>query len=399
MNFYTTRVFEENLKAFNDENTRIIINQGSSSSTKTFSIIQLLILICTYRPNLLVSIVSESLPHLKRGVVRDFKNILADSFDEEAFNKSDLIYNFENGSQIEFFSADQSSKLRGSRRHILFLNEANNISHEAFLQLFIRTKIKVILDYNPTAEFWVEEYKTRPDSKYIHSTYNDSKSLLVQEIPDEEKQYIRTAINAIESRRHDTNWFRVYGLGLTGNIEGLIYPNFIQIDDVPQDKGIEFYGIDFGFTNDPTALVKIKLIDNKAYLDELIYETGLTNDVIARRIESFGLKKHYDELFADSAEPKSIEEIRRYGWNIKPCPKGQDSVINGIDKVKQYHLHITKRSLNMIKEFRNYRYIQESDGKITNKPLEGFDHTMDALRYGITGKLNVKIAVATREKF
>jgi phage terminase large subunit len=399
MNFYTTRVFEENLKAFNDENTRIIINQGSSSSTKTFSIIQLLILICTYRPNLLVSVVSESLPHLKRGVVRDFKNILAYSFDEDAFNKSDLIYNFENGSQIEFFSADQSSKLRGSRRHILFLNEANNVSHEAFLQLFIRTKIKVILDYNPTTEFWIEEYKTRPDAKYVHSTYNDSKSLLVQEIPDEEKQYIRTAINAIESRRHDTNWFRVYGLGLTGNIEGLIYPNFIQIDDIPQDKGIEFYGLDFGFTNDPTALVKIKLIDNKVYLDELIYETGLTNDVIARHLESLSLKKHYDELFADSAEPKSIEEIHRYGWNIKACPKGQDSVKTGIDKVKQYHLHVTKRSLNMIKEFRNYRYIQDSDGKITNKPLEGFNHTMDALRYGIFGKTNVKIAVATREKF
>jgi len=399
MNFFTTRVFEENLKAFNDPNIRIIINQGSSASTKTFSILQILILVCTYKKNLLVSCVSESLPHLKRGIVRDLKNILGESFDDDAFNRSDLIYNFDSGSQLECFSADQASKLRGSRRHILFLNEANNVSHEAFLQLFIRTKIKIIIDYNPTTEFWIEEYKTKPDSYYIHSTYNDAKSLLVQEIPDEEKLYVRNAISAIESRKHDKNWFRVYGLGLTGNIEGIIFPNFLQIDDVPQESGISFYGLDFGFTNDPTALVYCKIIGDNLFLDELIYESGLTNDTIARRIESLGLKKHYDEIFADSAEPKSIEEIHRFGWNIKPCPKGQDSVINGINRVNQYKLHVTKRSLNLIKEMRNYRYIQESNGKITNKPQEGWDHAMDALRYGVTGKLNVKFAMATKTKF
>jgi len=398
MQMHTTGVFSKNLKAFNDYK-RLIINEGGTTSSKTWSILQLLIIIAMHTPDLLISIVSESIPHLKRGCIRDYKKIMGEDFDDDCWNASNFTYDFGNGTIIEFFSADASARLRGGRRHILYINECNNITKDSFLELFIRTSKCTFLDFNPVQEFWAHDLiRTEKDVEYIHSTYQDSKVLLSQLEP-EDAQSLQNIFDKIESRRHDVNWFRIYGLGLVGNIEGLIHALDGQVDEFPNEPGILVYGLDFGYSSDPTALVKCLITRDTIYSDELIYETGLTNNEIANRLPSFGVKKNFDEIFADAAEPKSIQEIKLYGYNIKGAPKGPDSVENGIQRVNQYKLVWTKRSLNAIKEQRNYKYIQDSSGKITNKPQEGFDHCMDSRRYAILGKLLVKVVIADRNKF
>ena len=370
----TTSVFSRNLKAFLDNSKSVSINQGGTSSSKTYSIMQLLTLIGTWR-NVLISVVSESVPHLKRGVIRDFQNILGDRYDDRRYNRTDRIYYLDKGI-IEFFPADDSSKMRGGRRDVLFCNECNNISKNAATELMVRTKMFTFLDFNPVAEFWAHEMRYDKDVEFIKSTYLDAKSVLPQSIVDN-----------IEKRRNDKNWWRVYGLGEIGNIEGLVHPEFNAIDSMP-DGAIEFYGLDFGYTNDPTSLVRCVIIDDCLYCDQVIYRTGLNNDQIAKQMISNGVRKDYDEVFADGSEPKSINEIRRYGINIKAAPKGRDSVLSGIQRVNQYKQFWTKRSVDAIKEQRNYKYIETDDGKITNKPIDDFNHAMDARRYGVFGKMS-----------
>jgi phage terminase large subunit len=336
---------------------------------------QLLILVCTYAKNkILVSVVSESTPHLRRGCIRDFMSIMGSSFDDSRYNKTEHIYRFAKA-EMEFFPADNSSKMRGGRRDILFINECNNVSKTAFDELDVRTKRITFLDYNPVADFWGTELIGTPNSEYIHSTYLDAKHVLP-----------KATIDSIESRKdRDPNWWRVYGLGEVGKIEGLVHPTFTTCKEMPEG-GERFYGLDFGFSSDPTALVLCVLKDDTLYCDQLIYESGLTNDSIARRMESVGVKKHYDEIFADSAEPKSIREIGLHGFNIRPAPKGSDSVNAGIQKINQYKQVWTERSIDAIKEQRNYRYIETSDGKITEKPMDDFNHAMDARRYAVFTK-------------
>ena len=378
---------EENHNYFLDVGEEMLVH----NSSKTFSIIQLLTIIAmsNYFSAGLISVVSESIPHLKRGAIRDFQTIMADTFDDSAFNKTDHIYKFKNA-KIEFFSADDSARLRGGRRNILYINECNNISKDSFDELDVRTKGCTFVDYNPVSEFWVHELLQRngiadfskdhfPNSKevcFIHSTYLDARQVLP-----------RSIIEKIESRReHNPNWWNVYGLGLVGNLEGLVHPIFSTCDEMPSaNNGVEFYGLDFGFT-DPTALIRCIVIKDQLYCDQLIYETGLTNTQIATRMESLGIRKNSDEIFADSAEPKSIKEIASFGFNIKPAEKGSDSVRAGTLKVNEYRQVWTKRSVDAIKEQRNYRYIQKDDGKITEKPMDDFDHAMSARRYGVISK-------------
>lgn len=381
MNLNITNIFIRNQRAFLNPEKRIAMNQGGTSSSKTFSTMQLLAYIAeNSKKKRLISIVSESMPHLKRGCIRDFQNIMGEDFDDSRFNKTDKIYHFDNV-DMEFFPADNSAKLRGGRRDILYINECNNISYNSYNELQVRTKEFTILDYNPVSDFWAMEIKNDPEVEFIHSTYQDAKHVLPPSI-----------VESIESRRaKDTNWWRVYGLGEVGNIEGLVHSTFTQTESLP-DGGLEFYGLDFGFSNDPTALVKCVIKGDNLYSDQLIYEKGLTNDQIAKRLESFGVRKGYDEILADAAEPKSIEEIKAYGYNIKAAPKGPDSVLAGIQKLNQYNQYWTKRSVDGIKEQRNYRYIETNDGKITNKPIDDFNHLMDARRYALVGKLNIKSA-------
>jgi len=376
----TTRIYEENASAWLVGKRRAL-NEGGTASSKTWSILQLLILIAQHTKSaLLISIVSESLPHLKRGAIRDFFRILDDNPDNNPrYNKTEQWYSFGKG-RIEFFGADEAAKIRGPRRDILFINEANNVPWETARGLDIRTSKFTICDWNPVSEFWAHEHWIgQPENAYIHSTYQDALDVLSSEV-----------IANIESNRDkDPNWWNVYGLGRIGKVEGLVYPYFAQADEIIVG-GQVFYGLDFGYSNDPTALVKCVLLGDGLYCQELIYEAGLTNDAIAYRMDELGIQRNYDEIFADSAEPKSIDEIHKFGFNIKPCPKGPGSVEYGHQKVRQYKQFWTKDSVNCIKEQRNFRYVPDKNGKFTDKTTHTFSHSMDARRYGLVGCLDIE---------
>ena len=389
MLFNLTSVFTKNYDALMDPAKRIAVNEGGTYSSKTYSILQLLVDLNLHRTKpLITSVVSESLPHLKLGCIRDFKAIVGDDFRTDQWNASEQMYLFNRSVVMEFFSADQPGKASGPRRDILYVNEVNHVPKPVVDQLDMRTHRFVFVDFNPTHEFWVHELRKRPEVAWIHSTYLDA----VHVLPPGMREKIEA------KRLTDPNWWNIYGLGLAGNVEGLVHPSFSQCDELP--PGEPFYGMDFGYTNDPTTLVKNvvgeptkELINGKEvmignlYSDELIYRTGLNNQQICEEMRAQGVKDGYDEIFADAAEPKSIDEIHLQGFNIKPAPKGPDSIVQGIQKVNQYRQHWTKRSLNGIKEQRNYRYVQDKDGKYTNKPSDSWNHAMDARRYGVVGKL------------
>lgn len=386
MEFNTTNVYSRIIEAIVNK-CRLIILQGGTSSSKTYSSLQALITIALYsKEPYLISIVSESMPHLKKGVIRDFKKILGDYWEESRWRKTDFIYTFPSGVQVEFFGADNGDKLRGSRRDILYINECNNVSKAAYDQLEPRTRKFVIVDFNPVEKFYIHKFVRMPKVCYFKSTYLDAKHVLDQ-----------TTIDSIESRREtDPNWWNVFGLGEIGTVEGRVFLSFTQIDCMPS-AGSLFYGQDFGFTNDPSALVQTCIIDKSIYFHELIYETGLLNAQLAQRYEIHGIRKYYDEIFADGARPDIIADIHQHGYNVKGAPKGKDSVTLGIGKLNEYKIHWTKDSVNGIKEMRGYRYIQDKDGKYTNKPQEFDNHLMDACRYSVTGHLNRSVTQSAQE--
>jgi phage terminase large subunit len=319
----------------------------------------------------LTSIVSESFPHLKRGVIRDFLSIMQthNYFKPASWNKTDCIYTFETGSRIEFFSADQPSKVRGPRRDRLFINEANNVPYEAFDQLEVRTRDFVFLDWNPTNEFWFyTDVQKRSDAELIILTYRDNEALDPQ------------IVASIEQRRDKKSWWRVYGEGQLGVTEARIYVDWDVIDEIPHEARLERYGLDFGYTNDPSAIIAIHRYNEGFIMDEIAFQKGLSNRQIA---DIFGNNKSA-LVIADSAEPKSIDEIRSFGVNILPALKGQGSVNQGIQFVQDQKISVTKRSLNILKEYRNYLWQTDKDGKIINVPEAGYDHAMDAIRYGLS---------------
>lgn len=369
-----TSVFKRNLLAWRD-GARYIVNQGGTSSSKTYSILQLLLLIAAKRPGILISVVSESLPHLKRGAMRDFINIMRAEgmYSEAVHNKSSHEIKV-NQSSIQFFPADQASKLRGARRDVLFINEANNITYESFMELAIRTKLTTFLDFNPVASFWVHENlldQPDPGTVFIKSTFRDNDAL-------------DPAIRAdIESRRErDPYWWQVYGMGEVGNLEGVILTNWSQVDAMPETPR-RCLGIDFGFTNDPTAVLDVRYSDGDLYWDELLYQTGITTAALIQFIKS-DPELARAVLVCDSAEPRTIAELNLAGLRAVPAEKGPDSVRNGIDTLLQRKLYITKRSTNVIKEARNYRWRTDRDGRSLNVPVDMWNHGIDGGRYGST---------------
>lgn len=351
---------------------RIRAVQGGTSASKTISI--LLYLIDRAQRDTeptLTSVVSESFPHLKRGAMRDFFNIMEshEYFNPERWNATDKIYTFDTGSQIEFFSADQPSKVRGPRRDRLFLNEANNIAYEAFDQLEVRTKEFVFLDWNPTVEFWFyDQVKLlRDDVDHIILTYLDNEGL--------DPQIVRS----IEQRRNNKAWWQVYGLGQLGEIETRIYKGWQIIDEIPHEARLERYGLDYGYSNDPTAIVGIHYYNGGYIWDEIAYTKGLSNKNIADIFKNIPRAI----IRPDSAEPKSNDELKSYGLTVIPANKGPGSVLQGIQNVQQQQISVTKRSINIIKEFRNYVWITDKDGRIINEPIDLNNHAMDAGRYGM----------------
>lgn len=354
---------------------RIRIVQGGTSSSKTFSIIPLLISYAIENPMSEISIVSESIPHLKRGAIKDFQKImiLCDLYKDSQFNKSDLKYRFKNGSYIEFFSVDQPDKLRGARRDILFVNECNNIDFESYQQLSVRTKKFIYLDYNPTNEFWVHtELMNDIDTDFVVLTYKDNEALDNAIVKEIEK-----AREKAKTSSYWENWWKVYGLGQLGSLEGLIFNNWQIIDNIPTEATLLGFGLDFGFSNDPSSLIAVFQWNDKIICDERIYATGLLNTDIIRLMN----QDKRLPIWADSAEPKSIEEIRRAGFNIKSVEKGKDSIVYGISVLQDKDILVTKSSVNLIKELRSYSWDTDKAGKKLNKPIDDFNHAIDALRY------------------
>ena len=358
---------------------RVRVIQGGTSASKTISILLYLIALAQSdeKPTL-TSIVSESFPHLKKGAIRDFLDIMTSHqyFKDDLWNKTDYTYTFETGSKIEFFSVDQPGKVRGPRRDRLFINEANNISYETFDQLEVRTKKFIFIDYNPVADFWIydEVIKKRDDVDHIILTYKDNEAL------DPE------IIKSIEQRMNRPGWWKVYGEGQLGEVEGKIYRDWEVIDTVPHSARLERYGLDFGYTNDPSALVAVYYYNGGYILDEISFLKGLSNKQIADVILS---QENKALVIADSAEPKSIDEIHSYGVNIQPTEKGKDSVSFGIQVVQDQKISVTRRSVNVLKEYRNYLFEVDKNGIITNKPEHTFSHSMDAIRYAISSVFKV----------
>jgi phage terminase large subunit len=360
---------------------RIKVVRGGTSAGKTFGIIPLLINDALVEPMLEISIVSESIPHLRRGALKDFLKIMMalNRYKDDQFNKSTLKYTFQNGSSIEFFSADQPDKLRGARRNKLYVNECDNLTFDAYYQMAIRTDGDIWLDYNPVSTFWVDkEILTQPNVDFITLTYLDNEALSDSIIKEIESAKIKALTST-----YWANWWQVYGLGQTGSLEGVCITDWNEID-LPQEARILCAGMDFGYTNDPTSLVLMYKYNDAYIFDEIIYKKGLLNSEISNLLKANNIK---DIIYADSAEPKSIAELNSYGHNVLPVSKGRDSITYGISLINQNKIYVTSRSKNLINELRNYIWLTDKSGVKMNKPIDAYNHAIDAMRYAIMSQL------------
>lgn len=361
-------------------NQRIRAVQGGTAAGKTAGIVGELIHRAQKdaRPTI-TSVVSESFPHLKKGAIRDFLWILESTnrFNPARWNKTDYIYTFETGSKIEFFSVDQAGKVRGPRRDRLFVNEANNIPFETFEQLEVRTREFVFLDWNPVSEFWFETELNgkRTDVEHIILTYRDNEAL------DD------SIVASIEARRHRPGWWRVYGEGLVGEVEGRIYTDWNTIDEIPHEARLERYGLDFGYHPDPAALVAVYWYNGGYIADEAAYQLELSNRDIASTLKNLPNAL----TIADAAEPKSIAEIKLYGVNIVGSEKGPESKRYGIKTLQNQRISVTRRSVNLLKEYRNYLWKVDKAGNVLpGYAEEGNDHCLDALRYALCSLIPIQ---------
>lgn len=388
---YTTKVFDMTSEAWLKK-PRYISSCGGTRSGKTFSILQLLYLVLVGEEKrgdkpTITSVCSESMPHLKRGAIRDFKTILQSDnlWNDERWSETDKTYTFGNGSVLEFFSVDNAGKVYGSARDNLFINECQHIDFEIFRQLAVRTRKRILLDYNPTHQFWcMDKVETRDNCIRIHSTYLDNDFLSDEQVRE------------IEDNKGDgkNQWWKVFGLGEVGTLEGQIY-EFEQIDKLPErtegDHLTEIQGLDFGFTNDPTARVQV-LADHRKkilYIRERCYATHMQNKHIIADLQDDGVGKNI-EIYADCAEPKSIADIQEAGFNVIPCDKDapvrSDKIRHQIQWLQGWKFYVTKDSINLIRELRNYAWEKDASGTLTNNPCDKFNHLLDALRYAVWSK-------------
>lgn len=363
--------------------------QGGSSASKTYSILAILIDKSTKLTGLETSVVSESIPHLRRGAIKDFIKIMKQTgrWVDERWNRTLLTYTFANGSFMEFFSADQQDRLRGARRNILYINEANNIDFESYYQLAIRTSGEIYIDFNPSEEFWVHtEVLPEDDAELLILTYLDNEALpdnVVSDFNNAKRKAEAELSSGIKGYWY--NWCKVYIDGEIGTLQGAVFNNWAQCDKIPDGAALISYGLDFGFTNDPTAMIGVWKNNGELYVKQFIYETGLTNPDISNRIKELKIDK---EIIADSAEPKSIEELKRLGHWVTGASKGNDSVKHSISTLQQYRINVTKDSTDLIRELRTYKWIIGNDNKPTNDPVDYNNHAIDAIRYVALNKIN-----------
>ena len=367
-------VYTSAIKKLRKLNKRIKVIPGGTSAGKTYGIIPILIDKAIKNPNSEISIVSESVPHLRRGAMKDFEKIMktTNRWNDKSFSRTLLKYTFFNGSYIEFFGTDQADKLRGARRTELYINEANNVTFEVYQQLSIRTSESVWIDFNPSNEFWAHtELDSDNDAEWLTLTYKDNEALPVSIIREIEKAKEK----ALTSSYWD-NWWKVYGLGQLGVLEGVIFNNWSIIDEVSKDAKYIGTGLDYGYTNDPTAATDKYIYNGKRIYDEIIYQKGLLNSEIANLLKGFRRK-----VVAESAEPKSNAELKMYGIDVIPAVKGKDSINFGIQIMQEDDFFVTKRSVNLINELRKYSWDKDRSGNTLNIPIDNYNHAIDGIRY------------------
>ncbi len=363
-------------------NSRTKIVRGGTSAGKTICILLILIDYAIKNKGKEISVVSESVPHLRRGAYKDFLGILKamNRYKDVQLNKSTLKYTFTNGSYIEFFSTDQPDKLRGARRTDLYINECNNIPFDAYQQLIVRTSGNVWLDYNPSSVFWVDkELIGKEDTDFVTLTYKDNDSLPVSIVNEIEK-----AKDKGKTSTYWANWWRVYGLGELGSLEGACIPDWKEIDTVPNEARLLGYGMDFGYSVDPTTLIALYKWNDSYIFDEVLYKKGMLNRDIHRFLEASNIK---ESITADSAEPKSIAELQQYGNNIHGVSKGRDSVVYGINLINQNEIFVTSRSKNLKRELGGYVWAKDKEGNTLQKPTGEHPDCIDAARYVLTDQL------------
>jgi phage terminase large subunit len=354
-----------------DSESKIVIEQGGTRSGKTYNILLYIIFhYCQVNKGKTITICRKTFPALRASVMRDFLDILKqhDKYDEELHNKSNSEYEL-SGNLVEFISLDQPQKVRGRKRNLLFINEANELDFEDWQQLVFRTEDKIILDYNPSDEYhWIyDKVKEREDADFYITTYLDN-------------PFLEPSIKAEIERLRDTDeqYWQIYGLGQKGISKATIF-NFTETNVIPEDAEFVSYGADAGYTNDPTTLVSVYKKDYNLYIKEHLYQTQMTTVDIHNKWKQIGITR--EPIYFDSAEPRLIEELRRMGWNVRPSIKGADSVNAGIDLLKRFKIHIYKDSHNAIQEFRNYKWQEDKSGKLMNKPVDKNNHLIDATRY------------------
>lgn len=364
------------LKKMRALDKRIAVVQGGTSAGKTFD--QLLIELneAIIQDGILTTILSDTMPNLRHGAMRDFITICKEThvWDVSQWNSTYSTLTLPNGSAIEFYSAETEDAL-GARRDRLFVNEANRISWDTFSQLEIRTKQKITIDFNPVNEFWAHtELLKRPDVDFIKLNYLDNEAL------DPE------IVKALEMRRGDgtSNWWRVYGLGEIGSLEGNVYSGWIAVDEIPESCVLKRYGVDFGFTNDPTAVIAVYEDENQGiWLKTILCDNKiLTPDLIAR------LKELPDALFVcDNARPEIIAEMQASGLRAIGSNKTAGEKMNGkrynIELVQRRTVHYLREDKQLEREFLTYAWRKKKSGEMLDEPVDGNDHIMDAIAYAV----------------
>ncbi len=375
----TSTLFKHNYESA----AHVVINQGGTSSGKTYAIEQVLFCLAVKAEKQVITVVGQDIPNLKSGAIRDAQQIYdeSDVFKRliKNYNKTDRIFEFHNGSLIEFKSYANAQDAKSGKRDYLFVNEANGITWEVYTELALRHKKRIYIDYNPNNGFWVHEKLIgKPGvqlliSDHRHNPFND--------------EPLRKKIEAL--KEEDLELWKVYARGLTGKITGLVFSNWQVCEAIPQDAKLIAAGLDFGYSIDETGCLLVYKQNGELWVDELFYETGLTNTDISGKLKEQLISKS-TEIIADSAEPKSIEELKRRGWFVTGAKKGADSIKNSIDILKRYKINVTRNSVNLRKELGKYKWRTDNSGRTLNQPIDTCNHLIDPLRYVALNKLNTK---------
>ncbi|TFF32183.1 PBSX family phage terminase large subunit [Mucilaginibacter psychrotolerans] len=373
-----SKLFYHNYKTVAD----VVVNQGGTSSGKTYAIEQALFCFACETSAQIITVVGQDIPNLKAGALRDAQNIYATSAPLQQlvknYNKTDRIFEFNNGSIIEFRSYSDAQDAKSGKRDYLFINEADGVEWEVYTELALRTRKRIYIDYNPNSEFWVHENIIgKPGVQLIISDHRHN--------PFAEDS-IRKKVEALKDV--DIELWKVYARGLTGKIKGLVFNNWYVCEEIPQDAKLLAAGLDFGFTNDESGCLLVYRQNGELWVDEVLYETGLTNTDLAKRLKAAGISKN-TEIIADSAEPKTIEELKRMGWYVTPAKKGADSIVHSIDILKRYKINVTRASINLRKELGKYKWKTDKSGKTINQPIDACNHLIDPLRYVALNKLKI----------